>query len=290
MAKMVNVLTVDVEDYFQVHAFESVVRRSDWPRFESRVSGNTERVLGLLRDLSVKATFFILGWVAERYPGVVRAIDSDGHELATHGYGHELVYRQSPQDFVVDLRRSMELIESATGKLITGYRAPSFSITRDSLWALDLLREMGMRYDSSIFPLCYHDRYGIPDAERHAHRLPNGLLELPIATVAWMGRNWPVGGGGYLRLLPYEVTRWALGRINAEGHPFVVYFHPWELDTQQPRIAAAPPLSRFRHYVNQGTLENKLRRLCEDFAFAPVSKVYARELRQAEEVAQPVCG
>lgn len=279
---MRNALSIDVEDYFQVHALEDVVRRADWESYPSRVEANTRRVLRVLADSQVRVTFFILGWVAERFPHLVVEIAAGGHEIATHGYWHELIYRQTPQEFAADLNRSVQAIRAAlaaggdaTASVpLLGYRAPSFSIVRDSLWALDVLRDQGLRYDSSIFPLVAHDRYGIADAERFAHCLANGLWELPVSTVHLAGRNWPVAGGGYFRLYPYWLTCQGIRRINAEGHPAVVYLHPWEFDPQQPRIAGVGPVSRFRHYVNLAQTEARLRRLLQDLPFGPMSEVF----------------
>jgi polysaccharide deacetylase family protein (PEP-CTERM system associated) len=276
---MINALSVDVEEHFQVHAFEDVVDRSAWGEYASRVVPNTRHVLCLLNECDTRATFYILGWVAERYPNLVKEIASAGHEIAIHGYAHELIYRQNPDEFAHDLQRTIEVIRSADGgTALQGYRAPSFSITRESLWALDVLQECGIRYDSSIFPLFAHDRYGISDADRFAYRVRGGLWELPISTVRIAGRNWPVGGGGYFRLLPLWVTRWAIRRINTEGHPSVFYFHPWELDPDQPRIPNAPLLSRLRHYINLDKTEGRIRALLEEFEFAPMREVFADKL------------
>lgn len=282
---MRNALSIDVEEHFQVHGFETVVSRADWERHPSRVVPNTRRVLGLLRERGVRATFFVLGWVADRHPQLVREIAEEGHEVACHGYWHELIYRQTPDTFAVDLRRAIEAIGHALGsekrRPLCGYRAPAFSITRESLWALDLLRDHGFRYDSSIFPLAFHDRYGIRGAERFASRLDNGLWEFPVSTVSIARRNWPVAGGGYFRLLPLWVTRRAIRRIHAEGHPAVIYLHPWEFDPEQPRIQDAPRLSRFRHYVNLRRTENRLRALIEEFEFGPIAEVFADRLEAA---------
>lgn len=282
---MRNALSIDVEEHFQVHGFETVVSRSDWERHPSRVVPNTRRVLHLLRERGVRATFFVLGWVADRHPRLVREIADDGHEVACHGYWHELVYRQTPGAFAADLRRAVEAIsrafDSEGGYRPSGYRAPSFSITRESLWALDLLQEHGFRYDSSIFPLVFHDRYGIRNADRFACRLDNGLWEFPVSTVSIARRNWPVAGGGYFRLFPLWVTRRAIRRIHAEGHPAVIYLHPWEFDPEQPRIPGAPPLSRFRHYVNLRRTEQRLRALLDEFQFGPIAEVFADHLGAA---------
>jgi len=271
-----NALTIDVEEHFQVHAFERVVDRSDWDRYPSRVVVNTRRILRLLEAYDVRATFFVLGWVADRHPGLVQEIAAGGHEVATHGYGHELIYRQTPTEFAGDLARSLEAIAGALRDWQpAGYRAPAFSITRQSLWALEVLREHGMRYDSSIFPLAAHDRYGMRDADRFANRVREGLWEFPVSTVRLGRQNWPVAGGGYFRLFPLWITRRAIRRINAQGHPAVVYLHPWEIDPEQPRIPNAPALSRFRHYVNLHKTESRLRALLQEFEFSTMEKVFA---------------
>ncbi len=282
---MRNALSIDVEEHFQVHGFETVVSRADWERHPSRVVPNTRRVLRLLRERGVRATFFVLGWVADRHPQLVREIADGGHEVACHGYWHELIYRQTPEAFAADLGRAVEAIGRALGSegrhRPSGYRAPAFSITRESLWALDLLRDHGFRYDSSIFPLVFHDRYGIRGANRFACRLDNGLWEFPVSTVSIARRNWPVAGGGYFRLLPLWLTRRAIRRILAEGHPAVIYLHPWEFDPEQPRIPGAPPLSRFRHYVNLHRTERRLRALLDEFEFGPIAEVFAGRLEAA---------
>jgi polysaccharide deacetylase family protein (PEP-CTERM system associated) len=273
---LLNALTIDVEEYFQAHAFEAIVQRSDWDRYSSRVVVSTRRVLRLLAERGVRATFFVLGWVIDRYPSLLKEIVSGGHEVATHGYWHELVYRQTPVEFIADLKLSLEVIDNAvSGLRPIGYRAPSFSITQASLWALDVLQEHGIQYDSSIFPLVMHDRYGMSEADRFATQVRNGLWEFPVSTLRLVGRNWPVAGGGYFRLLPLWVTRWAIRRINGEGHPSIVYLHPWELDPKQPRFPGASLLSRFRHYVNLYRTETRLRALLHEFEFAPLREVFA---------------
>lgn len=279
---MRNALTIDVEEYFQVHAFESVVERSNWDHYPNRVTDNTSRILDLLAQYDVKATFFILGWVADRYPGLVNRIAEDGHEIATHGYWHELVYRQTPKDFADDICLSLEAIEAALpGAAIAGYRAPSFSITSKSLWALDVLHDLGMAYDSSIFPLSVHDRYGIENASRFASKPRRGLWEIPVSTIRLGKKNWPVAGGGYFRLFPLCLTRIALRHLNGEGQPAVIYLHPWEFDPQQPRISGASLLSRFRHYVNIDKTANRLRALLEEFKFGPIRDVFSPHLQTA---------
>jgi len=255
-----------------------VVPRDKWDSYESRVEANVDKVLALLEEAKTRATFFVLGWVAERHPSMVRRIHQAGHEIATHGYDHRLVYHQTPKEFAADLHRSIQIIEDIIGERVLGYRAPSFSITRANLWALDVIREQGLKYDTSIFPVSVHDRYGIANAARYPHRLENGLWEFPIATIPIFGKNIPVGGGGYLRVLPYSMIRWALKRINAEGQPFVIYFHPWELDPDQPRISHVPLFYRFRHYVNLDKMENRVRTLLNDFQFASVREVFRNQL------------
>ena len=269
---VVNAMTVDVEDYFQVSAFDSAVSRVDWPAMESRVERNTQRLLDLFDEFSVKGTFFVLGWVAERHPGIVREIARRGHEVASHGFGHRLIYEQTQAEFRDDVRRAKHLLEDLGGAPVTGYRAPSFSVTAKSLWALDILFQEDYRYDASIFPI-RHDRYGIPDAPRHAHTIPvdgGTLVEVPASTVRVGGVNLPVGGGGYFRLLPYRWTQWGIASVNrAEKRPAVFYIHPWEIDPAQPRLRAGL-VSRFRHYRNLALTERRLRRLLSDFRFGPL--------------------
>jgi polysaccharide deacetylase family protein (PEP-CTERM system associated) len=277
---MLNALTIDVEEHFQVHAFESLVDRSDWDRYPSRVVANTRRILELLARCDVRATFFVLGWVADRYPELVREIADAGHEIGTHGYWHELIYRQTADQFAADLRQSVQAIErAASGIRPLGYRAPAFSITRQSLWALDILREQGMRYDSSIFPLAGHDRYGIPDADRFASKVRDSLWEFPASTVRMGARNLPVAGGGYFRLYPLWMTQRAIRHINGEGHPAIIYLHPWEFDPEQPRVRGAPMVSRFRHYVNLQRTERRLQTLLQKFSFGTMREVFADCLR-----------
>jgi len=268
---IVNAMTVDVEDYFQVSAFEHHVARSDWNRFESRVSRNTERLLEIFEQAGVTATFFVLGWVAERYPDLVRRIAAGGHEIASHGYAHRLVYEMTPSEFAEDVRRAKAVLESVSGSPVLGYRAPSYSISRESLWALDVLLAEGHVYDASIFPI-HHDRYGIPDAPRHPYQIQRELgtlWELPGSTVRMGGQNLPIGGGGYFRLLPYAWTRRGIASVNAhEGKPVMFYLHPWEIDPDQPRVNASL-LSRFRHYRNLSKTEPRLLRLLSEFAFGP---------------------
>lgn len=265
-----NALTVDVEDYFHVAAFAPNIHRDSWATQESRVVGNTQRLLAIFDEFGVRGTFFVLGWVAERHPQLIKAIAARGHEIACHGFSHRLVYEQSPEEFYEETRHAKGLIENITGSAVLGYRAASYSIVRESLWALDILAELGFVYDSSIFPV-HHDRYGIPDAVRIPHRLStpnkNTIVEWPLSTATIFGCRLPVAGGGYFRLFPYWLTRWGLASINrTELRPFIFYLHPWEIDPAQPRVAASR-LSRFRHYTNLRKCESRLRRLLSEFQF-----------------------
>lgn len=267
---MLNVFSVDVEDYFQVEAFSSTVRGEDWDSYPSRVERNTELILELMARRGVRGTFFVLGWVARRYPGLVRTIASNGHEIASHGMSHRLVYNQTPEVFRRETIDSKALLEDQCQQRITGYRAATYSITKKSLWALDILCDAGYLYDSSIFPI-WHDRYGIPDAPRLPHRMrtPLGqeIVEFPITVLTRGSIRIPVAGGGYFRLFPYSFTRWALSNVNSTRQPFVFYVHPWEIDTDQPRMNDAPLLSRFRHYLNIEKCANRLENVLSDFEF-----------------------
>jgi polysaccharide deacetylase family protein (PEP-CTERM system associated) len=277
LTPVANAMTIDVEDYFQVSAFDGVVPRSHWDSFESRVFANTERLLDIFSEASVRGTFFVLGWVAERHPRLVREILARGHELASHGYAHRLIYDQTREAFRDDVRRAKGVLEEVGGVQVAGYRAPSYSITKRSLWALDVLIEEGHQYDSSIFPI-RHDRYGIPESPRHPYlieREAGSILELPGSTTAIGRVNLPVAGGGYFRILPYAWTRWGIARVNrCEGQSTVFYLHPWEIDPDQPRIPARP-LSRFRHYRNLHKTEMRLRRLLSEFTFRPIRDLLA---------------
>lgn len=271
---MLNALTIDVEEYFHPNAMDGVLAPAQWDSAPHRVEGNTHAMLDLLHAHDTRATFFVLGWVAERFPALVRDIAARGHEIACHGYAHRLVYKLGPAAFRDDVARAKHVLEDCLGSPITGFRAASYSIVRDTLWALDILIELGFRYDSSIFPV-HHDLYGIPEFPRHPVRLqcPAGeILEIPASTVRVFGRNLPVAGGGYFRLLPYAVTRWGVARINAADNlPALVYVHPWELDTDQPRLPA-PALARFRQYTNIRSTAARLHRLLSEFRFAPVGE------------------
>ena len=271
-----NALTIDVEDYFHVSAFAAHIPRDDWPALPCRIERNVERILILLDRSAIHATFFTLGWIAERYPAVVRAIVAHGHELASHGYAHRRASDQGRDEYSRDVVLSKNLLEQISGQAVLGYRAPSFSIGPANLWALDVLLQAGYRYSSSIYPI-RHDHYGMPDAPRFAWRPtgPAGLLELPISTVRLLRRNFPAGGGGYFRLLPYAVTRWCLRRINSRDRQAgIFYFHPWELDPDQPRQPGIGLKTRFRHYVNLQRTEARLARLTQDFHWGRMDHIF----------------
>ena len=271
--RITNALTIDVEDYFQVSAFAPYIARADWDARECRVERNVERILQLLERRAIKATFFTLGWIAERYPHLVRRIVENGHELASHGYGHERASDLSEAAFFDDIRRAKVLLEDLSGIEVMGYRAPSFSIGSANLWAFDCLERAGYRYSSSIYPIA-HDHYGMPDAPRFAHRV-RGLLEVPATTLRALNRNWPASGGGYFRLIPYGLSRWMLNRVNQrDAQPATFYFHPWEIDPGQPRIPGISAKTRFRHYVNIGRMEGKLDRLLSDFDWGRMDRVF----------------
>lgn len=267
---MKNAFTVDVEDYFQVEGFAQVIDRNSWDGFRTRVRANIARLLEMLARRDVRATFFVLGWVARKHPEIVREIAAAGHEVASHGMTHKLIYTQTPAEFQRETRDAKALLEGLCQRPVVGYRAATYSITRRSLWALDILCEEGFRYDSSIFPM-RHDRYGIPDAEPRPHVLttPGGarLVEFPISVLRYAGAKFPVAGGGYFRLFPYRFTRWALRRLNRQQQEFVFYVHPWEVDPEQPRVRAASAVSRFRHYLNLDRVAQRLGRLLDDFEF-----------------------
>ena len=269
-----NALTIDVEDYFQVSAFAPYIRRSDWDARECRVERNVGRILELLSQQDIKATFFTLGWLADRYPQLVRAIVAGGHELASHGYGHERASDLSRDAFTQDVTRAKKLLEDLSGQPVLGYRAPSFSIGTANLWAFDVLAATGHEYSSSVYPI-KHDHYGMPDSPRFAYRLANGMLEVPVTTLRVMNRNLPSSGGGYFRLLPYAVSRWMLRKVNREDRESAVfYFHPWEIDPGQPRIAGIDAKTRFRHYVNIGRTEGRLQSLLQDFRWGRMDQIF----------------
>jgi len=272
---IVNAMTVDVEDYFQVQAFADTIRRADWDSLPCRVERNSDRVLELFAAAGVRGTFFTLGWVAERYPALVRRIAEAGHELASHGWAHFRADEQPPEGFRADVRRTKDVLEQTGGVPVAGYRAASFSIGARNLWALEVLAEEGYRYSSSVYPV-RHDIYGMPEAPRFPFRpLPDrSFREFPISTTVIGGRNWPIGGGGYFRLLPYRLSVAAIDRVHRrDGRPCIFYFHPWEIDPDQPRQHSAPLKSRLRHYTNLGRMEQKLRRLLDRFAWDRMDRV-----------------
>jgi polysaccharide deacetylase family protein (PEP-CTERM system associated) len=277
IAGPVNAFSVDVEDWYQVADFDAVIPFAEWDRHESRVAVNTDRILGLLDEAGVKATFFVLTWNAERHPEIVRRIAAAGHEVASHGYAHRLIYEQTPEVFAADVERAKRTLEDLTGTAVLGYRAPSFSITGRSLWALDVLLRVGFRYDSSVYPI-RDALYGLPSAERFPHVIQKqdgrALMEFPITTTRAFGRTLPVGGGGWLRVLPYPYIRWGMRRVNRrERRPALFYIHPWELDPGQPRLRTAGRRGFSTHYVGLAGTERKVRRLLRDFRFAPMREV-----------------
>ena len=269
-----NAMTIDVEDYFQVSAFAPYIARSDWDARECRVERNIKRILALLAAHKTHATFFTLGWIAERYPQIVRAIVDQGHELASHGYGHERASDLSPAAFSADITRAKKLLEDLSGHEVVGYRAPSFSIGEGNLWAFDALLEAGYRYSSSVYPI-KHDHYGMPDSPRFAYAVREGLLEIPVTTLRLFNRNLPSSGGGYFRLLPYAVSRWLIQQVNAkDAQSAVFYFHPWEIDTEQPRIDGIDSRTRFRHYVNIARTHARISQLLGDFAWGRMDEIF----------------
>jgi polysaccharide deacetylase family protein (PEP-CTERM system associated) len=269
-----NALTIDVEDYFQVSAFAPYIARDDWERRECRVERNVVRILDMLAARETKATFFVLGWIAERYPALVRSIAAAGHEIASHGYGHQRASDLSQAHFEADIRRAKAILEDIADVEVRGYRAPSFSIGAGNLWAFDCLARAGYRYSSSVYPI-RHDHYGMPDSPRFAHPVSDGLIEIPVTTLRMFSRNFPSSGGGYFRLLPYALSRWMLRRVNSgEGQPAIFYFHPWEIDAGQPRIAGIDARTRFRHYVNIDRMAARLEQLLCDFRWGRMDEIF----------------
>jgi len=271
-------MTVDVEDWFQVQAFASTIDRADWDSLPRRVEANTDRFLQMFDTAGIRATFFTLGWVADRAPALVRRIVAAGHELASHGYAHRLAHEQTPDDFRADIGRARRLLEDVGGVAVRGYRAPTFSINTRTPWAFDILADEGHAYSSSIYPI-RHDLYGMPNAPRIPHRVAHGrLLEIPMTTVRLAGRNLPCAGGGYFRLLPYSAFRAGLRRVNRE-QPGMFYTHPWEIDPGQPRNEAAPRMAKFRHYLNIGRTAARIEQLLADFRWARVDEVFRESLQ-----------
>jgi polysaccharide deacetylase family protein (PEP-CTERM system associated) len=274
---IVNALSIDVEDYFQVSAFSTHIPRSEWDNLPCRIEQNIDRVLALLAAAEVRATFFTLGWVAERYPRLIRRIAEAGHELASHGFAHHRATEQNEREFFADISLAKAVIEDVTARAVKGYRAPSFSVGKANPWAFGCIASAGYRYSSSLYPI-RHDHYGAPHAPRFAHEAAPGLIEVPIATMRLFSANWPAGGGGYFRLLPYRVSCWSLRRINAvDRKPAMFYFHPWEVDPEQPRISGVSAKTRVRHYLNLQRMEPRLRRLLADFRWDRADRVFLGE-------------
>jgi polysaccharide deacetylase family protein (PEP-CTERM system associated) len=269
-----NAMSVDVEDYFQVSAFEKNISPSDWDKLPCRVENNTQNILELFDQTNTKSTFFMLGWVAERYPQLAREIVDQGHELASHGYAHQRATQQSRAEFRQDIDRAKKMLEDISGKKILGYRAPSYSISTANLWAHDELLETGHTYSSSVYPV-KHDLYGIPDAPRFAYHCENGLLEIPITTSKVGPKNIPAGGGGFFRLFPYAFSKWNIARVNRDDEqPTIFYFHPWEIDPDQPRQKGISLKSRFRHYLNLNKMQPRLKRLLTDFNWDRMDRIF----------------
>jgi polysaccharide deacetylase family protein (PEP-CTERM system associated) len=283
----INGLSVDVEDWFQVGAFEGVIDRKDWDRLDCRVERNCAEILDLFAQANVKGTFFTLGWMAQRYPAMMRRIADAGHELASHGWDHERVFRLDAISFAADIARAARAIEDASGVRVTGYRAPSFSIDQRTPWAYDVLAEQGYAYSSSVAPIA-HDHYGWREAPRFAF-LPlagSDLVEIPVTTALFAGKRLAAGGGGFFRVLPYGFSRWAIAQVNRDDNrPAVFYFHPWEVDPGQPRVENAPLKSKLRHYTNLGVMADKLRRLVGDFAWGRMDELAAIEAARAVKLA-----
>jgi len=270
---MANAMTIDVEDYFQVSALAPYIARSEWDTLDGRVEENVDRILEMLDEYGTHATFFTLGWIAERYPGLIRRIVAGGHELASHGFAHQRASEQNPASFFSDIQLAKILLEDLTSVEVSGYRAPSFSIGPGNAWAFECIERAGYRYSSSVYPI-RHDHYGVPDAPRFAHDVRQRLLEVPVTTMRLFGRNWPAGGGGYFRLLPYATSRWLLRRVNrVDRQPAIFYFHPWEIDPAQPRVPGIDAKTRFRHYLNLDRMERRLRKLLFDFEWGRVDAV-----------------
>lgn len=277
--QIVNIITVDLEDYFMVSGFENIVKFEDWVRYESRIVINTRRILSILEEFNTRATFFVLGWVAEKNPKLIKEIYNRGHEISSHGYAHKIIYKHSPRQFREDIKKSKVILEQIIGEPILGYRAPSFSITKNSLWALDILAEEGFRYDSSIFP-SYHTRGGIPGANRFPFKISRKdkeIFEFPVSTLRIFKFNIPISGGGYFRILPYQFIQWGIREINKQGHPVIFYIHPWELDINQPKIKIKG-LNRIRHYINLGKSEQRLKEFLSEFKFSSIKNFFNKSV------------
>ncbi len=277
-SSITNALTIDVEDYFQVSAFAPHIARSEWSTRECRIERNVNLILEMLDTRNTKATFFTLGWIAERYPRLVRQIVNEGHELASHGYAHERASEQTEAAFFADVHLAKIVLEDLADSEVNGYRAPSFSIGVGNLWAFDCLARAGYRYSSSVYPI-RHDHYGMPHSPRFAYEVRPGLMEIPITTLRMLNRNFPSSGGGYFRLLPYALSRWMLNRVNKDDRESgVFYFHPWEIDAGQPRISGISRKTRFRHYVNIHRMEGRLNRLLGDFKWGRMDHIFLGRL------------
>jgi polysaccharide deacetylase family protein (PEP-CTERM system associated) len=272
---MKNVMSVDVEDWFCVYNLSRLIPYSAWDECESRVERNTLRLLDLFRRYQVEATFFVLGWVADRFPDLVNEIVRAGHEVASHGYSHRLLTFMTPEEFRQDLQRSLEVLAKVTSQTVRGFRAPSFSLTPNTLWAVDVLKECGIQYDSSVFPVRLHPDYGMPGSDLPPHELADGLIELPMGVAEVLGHRIPCAGGGYFRLYPYALTRRLMQRCNEQGRPVIFYLHPWEVDPEQPRVEGMSWSTRFRHYNNLEKTEPRLERLLADFAFTSARALIA---------------
>lgn len=287
-----NAMSVDVEDYFQVSAFEPTIARGDWDNIECRVEQNTLKILELFEQRNIKATFFTLYWVAQRYPALIRSIVDAGHELASHGMEHKRVTQQSPAEFKTDITESKNRLEDISGQAVIGYRAASYSITSETYWALEILQDAGYQYSSSIYPI-RHDLYGIPEAPRFAYKpFPDSdFLEIPISTLQLGKNNYPCGGGGYFRLFPYQLSRWAINQLNRKQHqPAVFYFHPWEIDPDQPRQQDISAKTRFRHYLNLGKMEQRLNKMATDFQWDTMKNVFLADVESHPQISFSVYG
>lgn len=275
-----NAFTVDVEEYFQVGAFEKVLDPADWPSLTPRLEQSMDNVLKLMDDANIKGTFFILGWIAERYPSVIKKLAAEGHEIASHGYAHQRATGQTQEVFKQDISSAKTILEDLTGQAVIGYRAPSFSFNKTNPWVYDVLQEAGHQYSSSIYPVV-HDHYGVPDAPRFKYKTPQGLWELPLSTMKMGEKNIPISGGGYFRLYPYAFTRWAIQKYQrADGQPYIFYMHPWEADPDQPRIKNAPLKSKFRHYLNLNRVEGRLKTMFKDFEWGRMDSLLAEDSAQ----------
>jgi polysaccharide deacetylase family protein (PEP-CTERM system associated) len=269
---MKNALSIDVEDWFCVHNLSGVIRKEDWTKCEPRITESLFRVLKILDEKKVKATFFVLGWIAGFYPELVKEIDQRGHEIGTHGLSHSLLTELTPEKFGKELKTSIQLIEKNTRKKVIGHRAPSFSITERTYWALDIMAKHGIKYDSSVFPVSFHPDYGVPHAPFGPYKITEEIWEFPLSVVKILGRNVPISGGGYFRIFPYRFIRYGIRKANLQGRPVVFYLHPWEMDPGQPRVKL-PALKKFRHYHNLDKTEQRFRRLLNDFQFTTISEV-----------------